>query len=117
VIIFKTYFENNQNILTSSLSMGFLPIKLMIIIIWTFLFFYLFLNVCLIIYKLYCATFSQHFFIIIFTKISGHLYYKVYGDCLFIVKCIRTYFKCFESKLYNDCLHMLKGIITFKCCH
>jgi hypothetical protein len=33
VIIFKTYFENDQNILTSSLSMGFLPIKLMIIII------------------------------------------------------------------------------------
>jgi hypothetical protein len=33
VIIFKNYFENNQNILTSSSSMGFLPIKLMIIII------------------------------------------------------------------------------------
>ncbi len=31
VIIFKTYFENDQNILTSSSSMGFLPIKLMII--------------------------------------------------------------------------------------
>jgi hypothetical protein len=30
VIIFKTYFENDQNILTSSSSMGFLPIKLMI---------------------------------------------------------------------------------------
>jgi hypothetical protein len=72
VIIFKTYFENDQNILTSSWSMGFLPIKLMIIIISTFsIFFYLFLNVCLIIYKLYCATFSQHFFsIIICTKIS-----------------------------------------------
>jgi hypothetical protein len=36
VIIFKTYFENNQNILTSSSSMGFLPIKLMIIIISSF---------------------------------------------------------------------------------
>jgi hypothetical protein len=36
VIIFKTYFENNQNILTSSLSMGFLPIKLLIIIISSF---------------------------------------------------------------------------------
>jgi hypothetical protein len=46
-----------------------------------------------------------------------HFYYKVYGDCLFIVKCIRTYFNCFEYKLYNDCLHMLKGIITYKCCH
>jgi hypothetical protein len=36
VIIFKTYFENDQNILTSSSSMGFLPIKLMIIIILSF---------------------------------------------------------------------------------
>jgi hypothetical protein len=41
VIIFKTYFENHQNILTSSSSMGFLPIKLMIIIISTFLCFFL----------------------------------------------------------------------------
>jgi hypothetical protein len=39
VIIFKTYFENDQNILTSSSSMGFLPIKLMIINILTFSFF------------------------------------------------------------------------------
>jgi hypothetical protein len=39
VIIFKNYFENNQNILTSSSSMGFLPIKLMIIIISSFSFF------------------------------------------------------------------------------
>jgi hypothetical protein len=39
VIIFKNYFENNQNILTSSSSMGFLPIKLMIIIISSFLIF------------------------------------------------------------------------------
>jgi hypothetical protein len=37
VIIFKTYFENHQNILTSSSSMGFFPIKLIIIIISTFL--------------------------------------------------------------------------------
>jgi hypothetical protein len=36
VIIFKTFFENDQNILTSSSSMGFLPIKLMIIIISSF---------------------------------------------------------------------------------
>ncbi len=60
MIIFKTYFENDQNILTSSSSMGFLPIKLIIIIISTFL-----------TYKLYCAILSQHFFsIIICTKIS-----------------------------------------------
>jgi hypothetical protein len=36
VIIFKIYFENDQDILTSSSSMGFLPIKLMIIIISSF---------------------------------------------------------------------------------
>jgi hypothetical protein len=71
VIIFKTYFENYQNILTSSLSMGFLPIKLIIIIISTFLcFFNLFLNISVIIFKLYCAIFSQHFF----------LYYNLYQN-------------------------------------
>jgi hypothetical protein len=46
VISFKTYFDNDQNILTSSSSMGFLPIKLMIIIISTFSLF---------------LSFSQHF--------------------------------------------------------
>jgi hypothetical protein len=44
VIIFKTYFEKDQNILTSSLSMGFLPIKLMIIIISTFSLFFIFFS-------------------------------------------------------------------------
>jgi hypothetical protein len=38
------YFENDQNILTSSLSMGFLPIKLMIIIISTFSNFFIFFS-------------------------------------------------------------------------
>jgi hypothetical protein len=120
VIIFKTYFENNQNILTSSSSMGFLPIKLIVIIISTFLcFFYLFLNICVIIFKLYCAIVSQHFFLYynLYQNKWCHFYYKVYNDCHFIVKCIKTYFICFEYKLYNDCLHMLKGIITYICCH
>ena len=82
-------------------------------------FFYLFLNVCLIIYKLYFANFSQHFFFYynFYPNKWCHFYYKVYGNCLFIVKCIRTYFNCFEYKLYNDCLHMLKGIKTYICCH
>jgi hypothetical protein len=44
VIIFKTYFENDQNLLTSSSSMGFLPTKLMIIIISTFSIFFIFFS-------------------------------------------------------------------------
>jgi hypothetical protein len=44
VIIFKTYFEKDQNILTSSSSMGFLAIKLMIIIISTFSLFFIFFS-------------------------------------------------------------------------
>jgi hypothetical protein len=44
VIIFKTYFKNNQNILTSSSSMGFLPMKLMIIIISTLSIFFIYIS-------------------------------------------------------------------------
>jgi hypothetical protein len=119
VIIFKTYFENDQNILTSVSSMGFLPIKLMIIIISTFSIFlsfsqHLFDNLQIILRNSFTTLF---FYYNLYQNKWCHFYYKVYGDCLFIVKCIRTYFNCFEYKLYNDCLHMLKGIITYKCCH
>ena len=64
MIIFKTYFENDQNILTSSSSMGFLPIKLMIIIISTFSIFFvsfsphLFDNLQIIL----CNSFTTFFF-------------------------------------------------------
>jgi hypothetical protein len=82
-----------------------------------FNFFYLFLKICLIIYKLYCAIHNIFFYYNLYQNKCCHFYYKTYGDCLFIVKCIRTYFNGFEYKLYNDCLHMLKGIITYICCH
>jgi hypothetical protein len=112
VIIFKTYFENDQNILTSSSSMGFLPIKLMIIIISTFSIFlsfsqHLFDNLQIIL----CNSFTTLFFYYnLYQNKWCHFYYKVYGDCLFIVKCIRTYFNCFEYKLYNDCLQRYHNI-------
>jgi hypothetical protein len=72
VIIFKTYFENDQNILTSSSSMGFLPIKLMIIIISTFSIFLSFSqrlsdNLQIILHNFFHNIF---FSIIICTKIS-----------------------------------------------
>jgi hypothetical protein len=52
-------------------------------------FFYLFLNVCLIIYKLYWANFSQHFFsIIICTKIS---------DVIFTIKSMVNVFSLWNA--------------------
>jgi hypothetical protein len=49
-------------------------------------FFYLFLNVCLIIYKLYFANFSQHFFsIIICTKISDVIFTIKYMVIVFLL--------------------------------
>jgi hypothetical protein len=73
VIIFKTYFENHQNILISSSSMGFFPIKLIIIIISTF--YVLFLSyshyLCDNFQSILRNCFTTFFFnIIICTKIS-----------------------------------------------
>ncbi len=84
-------------------------------------FFYLFLNVCLIIYKLYFANFAQHFFdsIIICIKISDVIFTVKFMVIVFLLwnASELSYFNCFEYKLYNDYLHMLKGIKTYICCH
>jgi hypothetical protein len=71
-------------------------------------FFYLFLNVCLIIYKLYFANFSQHFFsIIICTKIS---------DVIFTIKFMVIVFLLWNaSELISTILNINFIMIVFTC--